>query len=112
MSRAAGTPGALGAALQLARGRGVVSVVSNVVPGHMARLCEAASAGDLVRARELHFAVEPLCDLLFAEPNPIPVKAALELLGQMSAEVREPLAPCSPALRARLADHLRQKGLL
>lgn len=93
-------------------GRGVVSVVSNVVPGHMARLCEAASAGDFARARELHFDVEPLCDLLFAEPNPIPVKAALELMGQMSAEVREPLAPCSPALRARLADHLRQKGLL
>jgi 4-hydroxy-tetrahydrodipicolinate synthase len=93
-------------------GRGVVSVVSNVVPGHMARLCEAARAGDFARARELHFDVEPLCDLLFAEPNPIPVKAALELMGRMSAEVREPLAPCSPALRARLADHLRQKGLL
>ncbi len=93
-------------------GRGVVSVVSNVVPGHMARLCDAASAGDLARARELHFDVAPLCELLFAEPSPIPVKATLELMGRMSAEVREPLAPCSPALRARLADHLRQKGLL
>ncbi|HTE51465.1 MAG TPA: 4-hydroxy-tetrahydrodipicolinate synthase [Kofleriaceae bacterium] len=93
-------------------GRGVISVVSNVVPGHVARMCEAASAGDFVRAREIHFDIGPLCELLFAEPNPIPVKLALELMGAMSAEVREPLAPCSPALRARLADLLRAKGLL
>lgn len=93
-------------------GRGVISVVSNVVPGHVARLCEAAAAGDLARAREIHFDILPLCDLLFAEPSPIPVKTALELIGAMSAEVRLPLAPCSPALRARLADLLRAKGLL
>jgi 4-hydroxy-tetrahydrodipicolinate synthase len=93
-------------------GRGVISVVSNVVPGHMARLCDFAAAGDFAAARAIHFDVEPLCDLLFCEPNPIPVKAALELMGMMTAEVREPLAPCSPALRARLADHLRAKGLL
>jgi 4-hydroxy-tetrahydrodipicolinate synthase len=93
-------------------GRGVISVVSNVVPGHVARLCEAAAAADLARARELHYDILPLCDLLFAESNPIPVKAALELMGVMTAEVRLPLSPCSPALRARLADHLRSKGLL
>lgn len=92
--------------------RGVISVVSNVMPGHMARLCDAMSAGDLARARELHYEVFPLFDLLFAEPNPIPGKAALELMGMMSAEVRLPLAPCSPALRARLADFLRGKGLV
>jgi len=93
-------------------GRGVISVVSNVVPGHMARLCDAARQGDLARAREVHFDLLPLFELLFAEPNPIPVKAALELMGVMSGEVRPPLAPCSPALRARLAEYLRTKGLL
>jgi 4-hydroxy-tetrahydrodipicolinate synthase len=93
-------------------GRGVISVISNVVPGHVARLCDAMRAGDLARAREIHFDVLPLCELLFAEPNPIPAKAALELMGAMSGEVRLPLAPCSPALRARLGELLRQKGLL
>lgn len=93
-------------------GRGVISVISNVVPGHVARLCDAMRAGDLARAREIHFDVLPLCELLFAEPNPIPAKAALELMGAMSGEVRLPLAPCSPALRARLGEHLRAKGLL
>ncbi|HWM87314.1 MAG TPA: 4-hydroxy-tetrahydrodipicolinate synthase [Kofleriaceae bacterium] len=93
-------------------GRGVISVVSNVVPSHIAALCDAARSGDLIRAREIHFDVLPLFNLLFAESNPIPVKAALELMGKMSAEVRLPLSPCSPALRARLGDHLREKGLL
>jgi 4-hydroxy-tetrahydrodipicolinate synthase len=93
-------------------GRGVISVVSNVVPSHMAALCNAADAGDLARAREIHYELLPLYSLLFAEANPIPVKAALELMGKMSAEVRLPLSPCSPALRARLGEHLRAKGLL
>jgi 4-hydroxy-tetrahydrodipicolinate synthase len=95
-------------------GRGVISVVSNVVPSSMAAMCDAARAGDLARAREIHFDLHPLFGLLFAESNPIPVKAALELMshGKMSGEVRLPLSPCSPALRARLAEHLRTKGLL
>ncbi len=95
-------------------GRGVVSVVSNVVPGQVAAMCNAALAGDFARARAIHFELQPLFELLFAESNPIPVKAALELMsrGAMSGEVRLPLCPCSPALRARLGEHLRVKGLL
>ncbi len=103
-------------------GHGVISVASNVMPGHMARLCDAMRDGDLVRARELHFELLPLFGLLFAEPNPIPTKTALELMSQvrgpgdrsepMGSEVRLPLVPCSPALRARLAEYLRAKGLL
>jgi 4-hydroxy-tetrahydrodipicolinate synthase len=102
-------------------GHGVISVASNVMPGHMARLCDAMRDGDLVRAREIHFELLPLFGLLFAEPSPIPTKTALELMSQgsgardgnqMSGEVRLPLAPCSPALRARLSEYLRAKGLL
>jgi 4-hydroxy-tetrahydrodipicolinate synthase len=102
-------------------GRGVISVASNVMPGHMARMCDAMRDGDLVRAREIHFELLPLFGLLFAEPNPIPTKTALELISQaigrgdsetMASEVRLPLVPCSPALRARLAEYLRAKGLL
>ncbi len=93
-------------------GRGVISVASNVVPGHLATLCNAMAAGDQARAREIHFQLLPLFGLLFAEPNPIPAKTALELMGKMAAEVRLPLAPCSPALRARLGEYLHAKGLL
>jgi 4-hydroxy-tetrahydrodipicolinate synthase len=97
-------------------GRGVISVASNVVPGHLSAMCDAAERGDLARAREIHFELLPLFALLFAEPNPIPTKAALELMGSgregMSGEVRLPLVPCSPALRARLGEYLRAKGLL
>jgi 4-hydroxy-tetrahydrodipicolinate synthase len=93
-------------------GRGVISVASNVVPGHLARLCDAMAAGDYAGARDIHFQLLPLFGLLFAEPNPIPAKTALELMGVMDAEVRLPLSPCSPALRARLGEYLRGKGLL
>ncbi len=93
-------------------GRGVISVASNVVPGHLARLCDAMAASDYAGARDIHFQLLPLFGLLFAEPNPIPAKTALELMGVMDAEVRLPLAPCSPALRARLGEYLRGRGLL
>jgi 4-hydroxy-tetrahydrodipicolinate synthase len=93
-------------------GRGVISVASNVVPGHLARLCDAMAASDYAGARDIHFQLLPLFGLLFAEPSPIPAKTALELMGVMDAEVRLPLAPCSPALRARLGEYLRGRGLL
>ncbi|HLU67065.1 MAG TPA: 4-hydroxy-tetrahydrodipicolinate synthase [Kofleriaceae bacterium] len=92
-------------------GRGVISVASNVVPGRIAELCRAALAGDLERARAIHGDLLPLFGLLFAEPNPIPVKAALEIMGRIDGEVRLPLCPCTPPLRARLAELLAAKGI-
>jgi 4-hydroxy-tetrahydrodipicolinate synthase len=93
-------------------GRGVISVVSNVVPGRMAAMWDAAARGDLAGARAVHFELMPLMSLLFVEPNPMPVKAALELMGIIGGELRLPLCPCSPALRARLAEDLKGRGLL
>jgi 4-hydroxy-tetrahydrodipicolinate synthase len=91
-------------------GRGLISVASNVVPRQIAELCQAARAGDLVRARAIHFDLLPLFGLLFAEPNPIPVKAALEIRGLISGELRLPLSPCTPGLRARLAECLKGRA--
>ena len=93
-------------------GRGIISVISNVLPAAVADMCRAAESGDWVRARELHFSLQPLTRILFEEANPIPVKAALELAGHISGEVRPPLCPASPPLRARLHEELVRLGAL
>ena len=93
-------------------GRGVISVVSNVGPARVAAMWRAAKRGDLASARAVHLELMPLMNLLFIEPNPIPVKAALELMGVIGPELRLPLTPCTPGLRARIADDLKGRGLL
>jgi 4-hydroxy-tetrahydrodipicolinate synthase len=92
--------------------RGVISVVSNVAPKWMADMWDAVAAGDWTRARELHYKILPLTRLLFAEPNPIPVKAALAIMGRIGTEIRPPMYECSPELRARLEEQLRTEGLV
>jgi 4-hydroxy-tetrahydrodipicolinate synthase len=91
--------------------RGVISVVSNVAPAHMAEMWDAAAAGDWARARALHFALRTLNNLLFAEPSPAPTKACLHLMGRMSPELRSPLYPVSAALAEQLRAELRALGL-
>ena len=89
--------------------QGVISVASNVVPGAVAALCEAVVQGDLKGAQSLHHYLSPLYKACFVESNPIPVKAALSLLGLCSDMVRLPLAPASEATRKLLSSVL--KGL-
>src|SRR5690606_11472493 len=93
-------------------GRGVISVVSNVMPRQVAQMCDAALAGDWDAARRLHYAIMPLTELLFVEPNPIAVKAALALRGMTRPDIRLPMVPASPELTARLEARLREDGLL
>lgn len=93
-------------------GRGVISVTSNVAPRHMADLIAAARKGDNAKAAQIQVAINALNAALFAEPNPVPVKAALHLLGHFADEMRLPLTPATEATRARLADALRRLGLL
>jgi 4-hydroxy-tetrahydrodipicolinate synthase len=93
-------------------GRGVISVVSNVMPRQMAEMWNAANDGDLERARELHYEILPLTELLFAEPSPSPVKEAMAILGTCEPDVRLPLVRCSEALHARLRTCLIAEGLL
>ena len=84
--------------------KGVISVISNVMPREMHDLASAALVGDFERARNLHYAMLPLMRALFLETNPIPVKQALAFMGKSSPELRMPLtqmsAPAAEKLRA------------
>jgi 4-hydroxy-tetrahydrodipicolinate synthase len=93
-------------------GRGVVSVVGNLVPGDMKALCDAFDAGDLATARALHMRLFSLCrDLLGLASNPIPIKAALAMMGRDTGDVRLPLVPLEEPLTARLRQVIAAYGL-
>lgn len=94
-------------------GKGVISVVSNVAPKDMANMCNYALQGRWDEARGLHYKLLLLCNILFCETNPIPVKAALAMMGKIiSDEVRLPLVPLSETNRNRLKNALKQYGLM
>ena len=83
-------------------GRGVISVAGNVEPERTVELVDAALAGDLERARELHFELSPLFRQLFAETNPIPVKAAMAVRDHAPERLRSPLTELSAGPREEL----------
>lgn len=83
-------------------GHGCISVVSNVAPADMAAMYDAFVAGNLARARELHYKVFPLSEGLFIEANPIPVKTALAMMGRIADEIRPPLYPMTGANRDKI----------
>jgi 4-hydroxy-tetrahydrodipicolinate synthase len=91
---------------------GVISVASNLLPHEVGALVKAALEGDYAGARRLHFQYYPLFKDLFIEPNPVPAKHALSLLGQMSPEVRLPLSPMESATATRLENTLRALRIL
>jgi len=93
-------------------GKGVISVVSNVAPAAMSAMWDAAAAGDWKKARELYFKMLPLAEGLFVEVNPIPVKAALAMMGRIADEIRSPLYPLAPQHQEKLRAQLREAGLL
>jgi 4-hydroxy-tetrahydrodipicolinate synthase len=93
-------------------GDGVISTTSNVAPSEMVELVRAFRAGDLSRARDLHYRLLPLFGALFAETNPIPVKAALALAGLIRDEIRLPLTPLTEPNRERLRVVMKELGLL
>jgi len=93
-------------------GHGLVSTTSNLAPRQVVELVGAARAGDLARARALHLRLLPLFDALFCETNPIPVKAALALLGLVEDEIRLPLTPLGARSRERLRATLKEQGIL
>jgi 4-hydroxy-tetrahydrodipicolinate synthase len=92
--------------------RGIISVTSNVAPADVAALWDAAAGGDFTRARTLHYKLLPLSELLFIESNPIPVKAALALMGKIAPEIRPPLGALSAPAAERLRAVLAQLALL
>ncbi len=93
-------------------GKGVISVISNVVPDDMAMLVDAFFAGNLDKARDIHFRMSPLIDALFIETNPIPVKAALAMMGKIEYELRLPLCRMSGKNEAILKNVMQQYGLI
>ena len=93
-------------------GDGVVSVVSNEAPGMMSGIINAALEGNLAKARNLHYKLLELMNLNFIESNPIPVKAALAMMGLIEENYRLPMVPMTPANREKLAKVLEEVGLL
>ncbi len=94
-------------------GRGVISVVGNIVPQDMLALLKAFEAGDLVKAREWHRKLFYLCrDLLGLSTNPIPIKAAMKLLGRDTGELRMPMTPLERDGEVKLHATLSRYGLL
>jgi 4-hydroxy-tetrahydrodipicolinate synthase len=93
--------------------RGVVSVVGNVVPRDMRALTTACLAGRLDEALRWHRKLFPLCrDMLGVATNPIPVKAAMKLLGRGTGELRLPMTPLDATGEARVRKTLQEYGLL
>lgn len=92
-------------------GKGVISVVSNVIPKDMHELCAAFRAGDLKKARDLHYKMQELCRACFLETNPVPVKTGLGMLGRLDPTPRLPLVPLLPQNKEQLQKALRNYGL-
>ncbi len=85
-------------------GCGVISVVSNLLPAYMTTLCRLWREGRVAEAAREQLAMIPLCDALFSEVNPIPVKYALSRLGLCTDELRLPLAPADEGIRRLVAE--------
>ena len=92
-------------------GVGVISVLANAAPRDTARMAHAFLEGDVAEARDLQLRYLPLIAAIFREANPIPIKAAVEMLGFAVGEPRLPLVPLSDAARAELAEAMRALGL-
>ncbi len=95
-----------------AGGDGVISVISNAVPRACAALAAAVARGDLAAARALHHRLAPLVDAAFVESNPIPIKAALALMGRVRNVLRLPLVPLDPRHEPALRAALGAAGVL
>ena len=93
--------------------QGVISVAGNIVPGDLLAMVKAALAGDFAEASKLHHKLFPLCrDMLSLATNPIPVKAAMKLLGRDTGELRLPMTELEPKELELLRATLVRYGLL
>lgn len=92
-------------------GHGVISVVANIIPNQVQELCEAIEQEDLTSAVKKQTEMLPLIHQVFAEVNPIPIKAALSLQGRCLNELRLPLTPMSEAPKKQLIEAMKNYGL-
>lgn len=93
-------------------GIGVISVLSNVAPEQTHNICQAMLDNDVQTAGKLQLAALDLCNALFCEVNPIPVKKALNLMGMQAGTLRMPLTEMEPANTARLEKAMKAYGIL
>ena len=92
-------------------GKGVISVVSNILPKKTVELCDKFFAGDLEGSRKIQLELLPLINSLFCEVNPIPVKAATAAMGFGENYVRLPLTTMEPENEAKMRALMREQGL-
>lgn len=93
-------------------GKGVISVIANIVPKESADMVELWEKGNVEEAKGLYLRLLPLCKAMFYETNPIPVKTALSLMGRIDGELRLPLCPMSQDNLERLKKVLSQYHLI
>jgi len=93
-------------------GRGIVSVVSNEIPGEMTRLAQLGMAGDFAGARAIQRTWLPLMEVNFVESNPIPVKAAMAMMGLLEPVWRLPMVPPTPQSQSKIEAVLKSCGLI
>jgi 4-hydroxy-tetrahydrodipicolinate synthase len=92
--------------------QGVISVVSNILPRQIAQMVRLFGSGEVRDALKIHQRYYPLFKELFIETNPVPIKAAMAILGQIQEEYRLPLVPMNPRNRSALVETLKASGLL
>lgn len=93
-------------------GKGVISVLSNIAPQQTHDICQTFFDGDGKKSCELQLQAIPLINALFCEVNPIPVKAALNLMGRETGPMRLPLTEMEPQNQERLAKAMKEYGIL
>ncbi len=93
-------------------GKGIISVVANIMPREVAAMVDAFNAGNMEEARRLHLKMLKISNAMFIETNPVPVKTALGMMGKCSGEVRLPLVEMSAANSDKLAAIMKEYGLI
>lgn len=93
-------------------GQGIISVLSNILPGEVVSLVRAIESGNLDEAKKIHYKLLPIVKAMFIETNPIPVKTAASLLGLCELELRLPMCEMEEANKLKLEKVMRDFGLL
>jgi 4-hydroxy-tetrahydrodipicolinate synthase len=91
---------------------GVISVTANIDPVRVSSMCRAWFEGNTQRASELHYELFPLSRIMFIETNPAPAKAALQIMGMITGELRLPLTPVSMDSYEKIKSELQKAGLI
>jgi len=93
-------------------GKGVISTMANIAPAKIATICAKFFAGEWEACRKLQLSILPMTKLLFADVNPMPVKAALRLMGYDMGQCRLPLVDVEDELREKLKAEMQRQGIL